>query len=221
MMGMALARACDCWNHGSHPESERGAMFLLTKPRSDFVNNYLSTQRSAPFSYPQVGASRQVAPGGFTVDHNRIQLGQGADTFERGIRAIKSWKMFDIPWLELYWPTAPIEVGTTVALLIRHLMFWSLNSCRIAYVFEEHGPRKAYGFAYGTLSDHAEIGEGRFSVELNARDKSVWYDLYAFSRPRPLVRAAYPLARLLQRRFVQDSKSAMLKAVQAASTPSP
>jgi uncharacterized protein (UPF0548 family) len=192
-------------------------MFLLTKPSTEFVREYLSAQQSASFSYSEVGASRNIAPGGYTVDHNRIQLGQGADTFERAIRAVKTWKMFDIPWLELYWPTAPTEVGATVAVLVRHMKFWSLNFCRITYVIEEHDPRELYGFAYGTLSDHAEVGEERFSVEYDPRDQSVWYDLYAFSRPRPLVRVAYPLARMLQRRFIKDSKGAMLRAIQHAS----
>src|ERR1700731_4891378 len=104
--------------------------------------------------------------------------------------------------------SAPIEVGTTVALVVRHWEFWSVNSCRIAYVIAEHRQQEAFGFAYGTLADHTEMGEERFSGEYNSRDQSVWYDLYAFSRPRPLVRTAYPLARMLQRRFIRDSKAA-------------
>lgn len=37
-----------------------------------------------------------------------------------------------------------------------------------------------FGFAYGTLPSHAEIGEERFMVEL--RDGAVWYDILAFSQ---------------------------------------
>jgi hypothetical protein len=43
---------------------------------------------------------------------------------------------------------------------------------------------------------------------------SVWYDLYAFSRPNMLARLAYPYTRSLQKSFAKDSKSAMQKAVQ-------
>jgi uncharacterized protein (UPF0548 family) len=194
-------------------------MFLLTKPSAEFVREYLSSQESASFSYPQVGASRQTPPRGYVVDHNRLLLGQGIDIFKRTVLAVKEWKMFDIPWLQLFWPNAPIEVGTTIAVLVQHWMFWSLNSCRIAYVIEEHGQQEVFGFAYGTLADHAEMGEERFSVEYSSRDQRVWYDLYAFSRPRPLVRPAYPLARVLQRRFIRDSKAAMARAVLDASAP--
>jgi uncharacterized protein (UPF0548 family) len=188
-------------------------MFLLTKPSAELVREYLSRQENASFSYPQVGASRQTAPRGYIVDHNRLKLGQGTDTFKRAVLAVRAWKMFDIPWLELHPSGPPIEVGTTVALVVRHLKFWSLNSCRIAYLIDEHREPQVFGFAYGTLDDHAEIGEERFSVEYDSRGQSVWYDLYAFSRPRPLVRPAYPLARMLQRRFIRDSKAAMLRAV--------
>ena len=72
-----------------------------------------------------------------------------------------------MPWLELCWPDAPIRTGTTVAVAVLHFGFWSLNACRIAYVEDANAER--YGFAYGTLTEHEEIGEERFTVEF-ARD---------------------------------------------------
>jgi uncharacterized protein (UPF0548 family) len=90
-----------------------------------------------------------------------------------------------------------------------------MNACRITYVIEEHGTLERYGFAYGTLQAHGEIGEERFTVELDPVDGSVWYDLYAFSRPGPVARLAYPLSRLLQKRFAKESKEAMKGSVQS------
>jgi uncharacterized protein (UPF0548 family) len=118
-----------------------------------------------------------------------------------------------MPWIDLCWPDTPMERGVSVAVLISHLGFWSLNACRIVYVIDEHGSSEKYGFAYGTLPDHGERGEERFTVEFNS-DQTVWYDLYAFSRPNMLARLAYPYTRLLQKRFARDSKAAMQKAVQ-------
>ena len=78
------------------------------------------------------------------------------------------------------------------------------------YVFEEE---RKYGFAYGTLQDHAEQGEEKFSVEW-AEDNSVWYDILAFSRPRQWqAKVARPLSRRLQKRFARDSMAAMARAV--------
>ena len=88
-----------------------------------------------------------------------------------------------------------------------------MNACRIVYVIEEEDPFEKYGFAYGTLAEHGEIGEERFTVEMNPDNQSVWYDLYSFSWPTPLARLAYPFTRALQKRFARDSKAAMQKAV--------
>lgn len=189
-------------------------MFLLSKPDETFIRLFLERQKGEPFSYPEVGASSGLAPVGYNVDHNRILLGEGHETFLRAIGAVKGWKMFDFAWLELCWPDTPIVEGATVGILVRHLGFWSLNACRIVYVIEEKGEVERYGFAYGTLPAHAERGEERFSVEYHQADAQVWYDLYAFSRPRhALARASYPVSRLLQKRFARESKKAMVKAV--------
>ena len=79
---------------------------------------------------------------------------------------------------------------------------------------EETGTIQRYGFAYGTLADHSECGEERFTVGWHRIDDSVWYDLLAFSRPNHwLARAGYPVSRHLQKRFAEDSKKAMARAV--------
>jgi uncharacterized protein (UPF0548 family) len=189
-------------------------MFCLKKPDRSSTLAFILAQQNQTFSYLEVGSSRQRAPAGYTVDYNRVNLGQGVDTFERAKRAVIQWKMFDMPWLNLCWPDAPVEPGSTVAVVASHLGFWSMNACRIIYVIEERGSSERYGFAYGTLRGHAEIGEERFMVEFNPNDQSVWYDLYAFSWPSSLARLAYPFARALQKRFARDSKAAMQEAVQ-------
>jgi uncharacterized protein (UPF0548 family) len=191
-------------------------MFLFSKPDTATVAKFLAAQSHESFSYADVGASRDTAPAGFTVDHNRIQLGAGIDIFERSKRAIQDWKMFELPWVSLHKPGTPIEPGANVAVVISHLGFWSINAARIVYVIDEPQPIQKYGFAYGTLRDHGERGEERFTVEFHP-DQSVWYDLYAFSSPSLLARLAYPYTRSLQRRFAVDSKAAMLRAAQSAS----
>jgi uncharacterized protein (UPF0548 family) len=193
-----------------------GSMFYLKKPDLETIREFLAAQKQQKFSYAPVGASRNEAPTGYIADHNRIQLSQGRAAFERAKDAIKQWKMFDIAWLELFWPNTPIEEGATVAIAVSHLGFWSLNAARIVYTIEEHGALERYGFAYGTLPDHAEMGEERFTVEFQADDDTVWYDLYAFSRPRPLASTAYPYTRALQKKFAADSKKAMLRTVRDA-----
>jgi len=173
----------------------------------------MSKQRDSGFSYPDVRATATAVPTGYNVDHNRVQLGTGEGTWRRAVEAIRGWQMFNIPWVRLYWQRAPIEIGTDVAVLVQHLGFFSLNACRIVYVVDEDGPIARYGFAYGTLAEHAERGEERFTVEWNRSEDKVWYAILAFSRPRKtLAKLGYPVSRMLQKRFAEASKAAMLKA---------
>lgn len=194
-------------------------MLLLKKPSAKTIESFLAARQNEGFSYPQVGASRDGAPTGYNVDHNRVQLGQGEEDFASAIAAIRSWTMFKMDWCHLYPADAAIEVGTTVAVAFHHFGFWSLNSCRIVYCIEEHNTVEKFGFAYGTLEEHAERGEERFLVEWDHATDSVWYDLYAFSRPQHLLaKVGYPLSRMLQKRFVTASKLAMVRAVEDTST---
>jgi uncharacterized protein (UPF0548 family) len=188
-------------------------LFHLTEPSEDQVRRFIVEQKGSRFSYLEVGASSGDIPNRYNVDHNRIRLGKGEVTWHRAVAAIRGWQMFNIPWVRLYWPNAPIEVGTDVAVSVHHFGFYSLNACRIVYLINnEDGSTKRFGFAYGTLWEHTESGEERFTVEWR-RDEEIWYDLLAFSRPRNMAaRLAYPLSRKLQGSFAEASKLAMLRA---------
>jgi uncharacterized protein (UPF0548 family) len=127
---------------------------------------------------------------------------------------MRRWEMFSTGWMQLCWPDAPIQAGSTVAVLAQLPGLWSLNACRIVYVIDDDGPVRRFGFAYGTLPLHEERGEERFLIEWNRMDDSVWYDILAFSQPKSLMMAklGYPAARLLQKRFAVASKRAVLRA---------
>jgi uncharacterized protein (UPF0548 family) len=141
-------------------------------------------------------------------------LGHGEKVWNRAVRAIDQWQMFNLGWVELCWPDAPIAEGVNVAVLVHHFGFCSLNAARIVYtISEDKASFRRHGFAYGTLLDHVERGEERFSVEWHGRDDAVWYDLFAFSRPGTLASIGYPLARWLQHRFRAGSQAAMMKAI--------
>lgn len=184
-------------------------MFLLKEPTSEIVQQFISSQQGSDYSYAEIGATRDRLPAGYKIDHNRIQLGSGPEVFALAVEAIKAWRQFDLDWVRIVPAGVEIEVGATVAVLTRHFGFWSLNAARLVYVIDEVGSRKRYGFAYGTLAEHAECGEELFTVELHSNGM-VWYDILAFSRPNQLiVKLALPLARLLQKRFARDSLAVM------------
>lgn len=50
-------------------------MWSLTRPTSDAVAAAIADQAPRPFSYAEVGQSRDGSPAGYDLDHNRALLG--------------------------------------------------------------------------------------------------------------------------------------------------
>ena len=97
-----------------------------------------------------------------------------------------------------------------MAVLVRHLGFWSLNGCRVVYVSDDERGTDSFGFAYGTLANHAEVGEELFEVTFDPQTEQVRYRIRAVSKPRALAaRLGYPFTRSLQARFRRDSLAAL------------
>jgi uncharacterized protein (UPF0548 family) len=188
-------------------------LFCLQTPPADQIREFITRQRLSVFSYSEVGTTAGELPNHYNVDRNRILLGSGEETWRRAVEAIRAWQMFNMPWIRLCWPDTPIQAGRDVAVLVHHFGFCSLNAARIVYVIDEDGPVARFGFAYGTLIEHAERGEERFTVEWNRSDDQVWYSILAFSVPnKALAKLGYPWSRMLQRKFAEGSKPAMVRA---------
>ena len=199
-------------------------MFLLRKPDEQAIAQFIASQKDLPFSYREIGATRTgVTPKGYVADRYRVRLGEGDEAYRRAGNALRGWRQFGIGWTSLHPPGAEVEAGSAVAVLARHLGFWSLNSARIVYTLDgrpgERDGVECFGFAYGTLPGHSERGEELFSIEWDHADNAVHYAVFAFSRPNhPLAWPGYPVARMLQRRFRRDSTRAMVEAVVRAVT---
>jgi uncharacterized protein (UPF0548 family) len=188
-------------------------MFLPRRPSKHTIERFAQESRSLPLSYDVVGIARQP-PARYDVDETLVTLGRGQATFDRAKAALAAWKHFDFDWVEVSPRGAGIEPGTVVAVLIRHLGFWSLNGCRVVYGLGDPSKGATFGFAYGTLVNHAERGEEIFEVSLRPETLDVIYRIRAVSRPRAiLARCGYPVVRMLQARFRHDSGEAMRRAV--------
>ena len=187
-------------------------MFLLRRPTASAIASAIEASASLDLSYEPVGLAHQGAAG-FSRDVYRRIIGHGPEAFARARAALRDWRQFDVGWVSVFPARPSIAPGTNIAVLIRHLGFWSLNGGRLVYVLEESDRR--FGYAYGTLSSHAEAGEEIFAVSLEP-DGSVVYEIRAGSRPRALLaRLGHPLARLLQARFRRDSADAMSRSCTA------
>ena len=193
-------------------------MITLRKPSTETVRAFLGSQSGLDLSYPEVGATATQPPGGYSVDHTRIRLGEGEAVFATAKAALGRWEQFNLGWVQAWSPDDPIKAGGLVGVTGRALGLWWLNACRVVYVVDERdGPVTKFGFACGTLPEHAESGEERFLIEWDRAGGGVWYDILAFSRPRQfLARLGHPWVRRLQKRFGRESAKAMLRAVAMA-----
>jgi uncharacterized protein (UPF0548 family) len=192
-------------------------MLFLRRPTAETIRDFLANQARHDLTYSAEGATATTPPAGYVVDHTRMGLGAGEKVFVAARAALERWQQFRLGWLGASPEDTPIREGQVVAILARSLGLWWLNACRIVAVVNEDGPVSRFGFAYGTLPDHAGSGEERFLVEWDREEGSVWYDILAFSRPRhALARLGYPWVRRVQKRFGRESAAAMCRAVGAA-----
>lgn len=186
-------------------------LLRLSRPNDAAVARLLDEQCGEPYSYAEVGATRdETLPAGYDHGHADVTLGSGADTFAAARDAVCAWAMFDLAWMELSRPDGPPAPGVCVAPVARTLGLWSVNVARVVYLVDES---RRFGFAYGTLPAHAERGEEIFLVHHDA-DDVVRYDVRAFSRPQLwFSRIGKPIVAARQRRFRADSCAAMRRAV--------
>ncbi len=189
-------------------------MITFRSPPLATIRGYVAAQRALPFTYEAVGASAGTPPDGFDVDHTRVRLGSGPAVFEAARDALRRWAQFDLGWVKAGPEETPIAAGEVIAVWAKKFGLTWINACRIAYVIDDDGPTRRFGFAYGTLPGHVEAGEERFLVEWDRESDEVSYDILAFSKPRHwTARLGYPLMRRSQRRFANDSAAAMQAAV--------
>jgi len=188
-------------------------MFLIRRPSQGEIAEFLEQSRDLPLSYDPVGIAREHRTG-FNADQASAVIGRGQETFERAKIALAQWRHYEMGWVDLFPHRASIEPGSVVAVLVRHLGFWSLNGCRVVYGIGDRQTGSSFGFAYGTLTNHAELGEEIFEVLLEPESQEVIYRIQAVSKAHAVMaRIGYPVARYFQERFRRDSLTALQRAV--------
>jgi uncharacterized protein (UPF0548 family) len=192
-------------------------MFLARRPSNATIERFLRDSRDAPLSYGPSGILDADPVKGARALAT-VAIGQGAADFARARSALLAWQQFDLGWVEIFPRQAPVAAGTVVAVLIRHLGFWSLNGCRVLDGVASPTDEARCGYAYGTLTNHAESGEEAFEVFLDPQTDRVMYRIRAVSWPQAtLARIGQPIVRVLQARFRADSAAAMRRAIRVTS----
>ncbi|MQA32182.1 DUF1990 family protein [Modestobacter roseus] len=156
----------------------------------------LAQLADAPFTYPEVGATRDAElPAGYHHVDRREHLGSGPVAFDHAAAAVFRWAAQRGAGLRVH-ASGPASAVGTVVLMTAGLRRLGLDvPCRVVWVVDEPDRR---GFAYGTLPGHPESGEESFVVTRDP-DGEVHYELRAFSRlATPLARLGAPVSSRVQ-----------------------
>ncbi len=185
-------------------------MFFLSRPSAEKLRATLSALREAPFTHADVGLTRRdmtTAPSGFVLDRYSTELGHGAHVFARAREALSRLENYPESFTEIVRTPGELASGHVFGTLAHHLGFWSLHPCRVIYVIDQtSGDETVFGFGFGTLPGHAEIGEERFLIRWSGVSDEVCYDVQAFSRPGQLLtKLGAPVTRSYQRRFQKET----------------
>ncbi|KAL7192887.1 hypothetical protein ACSBR2_024658 [Camellia fascicularis] len=200
-----------CWTRPS-PEEQKACIM------KSGAFNYDSKHRGAsakPASSLQ--EDRELSKNGFLINHARILVGSGLETYEKGKTALQTWRHFGLDW-SFVDPRTPIQSGVKFCVCVKEFFPWLMMPLQVVYVNENRNTKKAvasFGFGSGTLQGHLLAGEERFSIELD-EDNRVWYEILSFSKPAHLLSLiGYPYVHLRQKYFAHKSTDAVKKHLSA------
>ena len=156
----------------------------------------LAALATAPFTYPEVGATREgPLPPGYEHGERTATVGTGRAAFDRVAAAIFDWRLQRGIGLRVRASGAPTAAGAVVVLTAGLPSFGYDIPCRVVWARTDGDER---GFGYGSLPGHPESGEECFVVTLRP-DGAVVFTTRVFSRlATPLARIGGPVSRAVQ-----------------------
>lgn len=175
-------------------------MYSLRRPSPGRLAALREQQRGLEVTYRQVGASLGELPAGYDTAEVRVGAGHGNTALLHARRAIRDWAGHAHVGIVLEPQHPPIEEGTVLALGAPLFGLWVAAACRIVRVVDTED---VFGFAYGTLPHHVEIGEECFLAE-RGPDGAVEIVVRVFSNPATgLARAGGPLSLRVRDRILR------------------
>lgn len=161
---------------------------------------------------------RELSKDGFLLNHARVLVGSGLETYEKGKTALKTWRHFGLNWAFVD-PKTPVQNGVKFCVCVKEFLPWVMMPFQVVYVNESVRKKKAaasFGFGSGTLQGHLLAGEERFSIELDENNQ-VWYEILSFSKPADFLSfIGYPYVQLRQKYFAHQSVNAVKKHLTAS-----
>eukprot|EP00884_Botryococcus_braunii_P003482 jgi/Botrbrau1/13134/Bobra.0187s0089.1 len=211
----------------------------LRRPSDDDMAGTLGTRDEATYA----GLSQRGPPlpgeakvSGFVEDYDAYKVGKGRKTFKAASEALRKWEHLQLGWVISNHP--PVGIGSGLCIAARLLFLWLRNPLSVVYQGKTNRglvprfvgshcrslpaarcPGHRLWLGATCLKGHVLAGEERWAVQWQKNDDSVWYEIYAFSKPDSLLAwIAYPVCRYYQMKFRRDSAKKMLEALQSGSS---
>ncbi|XP_011079022.1 UPF0548 protein At2g17695 [Sesamum indicum] len=197
-----------CWSPPSRQEQkacvDKSGVF-------NYDSKYLGATAKPALKIKQ---DRELSDKGFLVNHARVLVGSGLETFEKGKSALQNWRHFSLNWAFVD-PKTPIQRGVKFCVCTKAIFPWLLMPLEVVYVDESRNALASFSFGSGTLHGHLLAGEERFSITMDEKN-NVWYEILSFSKPANFLSLiGYPYVLLKQKHFARDSTLAMQKHLSA------
>ncbi|KAK6128068.1 hypothetical protein DH2020_038196 [Rehmannia glutinosa] len=116
---------------------------------------------------------RELSDAGFLVNHARILVGSGLETFEKGKSALQNWRHFSLNWAFVD-PKTRIQSGAKFCVCAKEIFPWLVMPLEVVYVDESRNSNNAlasFRFGSGTLQGHLlQAGEERFSITMDEKE---------------------------------------------------
>lgn len=140
------------------------------RPGAATLAELLTHAEQASLSYDHVGTSLPIADGSWPERAEQVELGVGSEVFDAAVEGLRRWACHRGIGATVYPADAPIEIGSTLLVVLPAGPLSIVVPDRVVAVVDE--PRR-FGFAYGTLDGHQERGEESFVIEHLPDDRVV------------------------------------------------
>ena len=177
------------------------------RPTDAQLDALIAQKAGLEVSYDFVGSTLHSDqwPGRTQYTKSR-DLDSGVATFAAAIDGLRSWACHGGIGAEVYPADAPIEEGTTLLVILPVGPIRIIVPDRIVAVIDE--PDR-FGFAYGTLPGHQEVGEESYLVERHGDGRvtaTIAVDARAATKA---ARAIAPVVTVFQRAAVKRYLAAL------------
>ncbi|GAV78573.1 DUF1990 domain-containing protein [Cephalotus follicularis] len=201
-----------CWGPPS-PQQQKACI-----EQSGGLNYDTKYKGATTKSLSSLQKDQELSKDGFFINHARVMVGSGLETYDKGKAALQSWRHFglDSSFVE---SKTPIQIGVKFCVCAKMILPWVMMPLQVVYVKESRNVKEAlpsFSFGSGTLQGHLLAGEERFSIELDANNQ-VWYEVLSFSKPAHFLSfLGNPYVQFRQKHFARQSTDAVLKLLTAS-----